>query len=283
MIKIGFIDYYLDEWHANNYPEMLRELSDGECQVICAFGLIDPPAELGEKLTNRQWAEKYGIELLPTIEEVVEKSDCLVVLSPDNPEMHEELARIPLESGKLTYIDKTFAPDKATAQRIFDVAHAHNTPCFSTSSLRFCTELDGVDTDSICKIYSEGPGTLEVYAVHMIEPIVRLMKCAPRRVMALDGNKRHPSYLVEFEDGRLAQIHHRRFRGSPYRLTLMDKDNRATFVNLESDYFRLFIAALVEFFRTGVAPVPHEDTVGVMAAIDAAVRGCETPYRWIEL
>ena len=46
MIKIGFIDYYLDEWHANNYPEMLRELSDGECQVICAFAArLDPTIE----------------------------------------------------------------------------------------------------------------------------------------------------------------------------------------------------------------------------------------------
>ena len=25
MKKIGFIDYYLDEWHANNYPEMIAE------------------------------------------------------------------------------------------------------------------------------------------------------------------------------------------------------------------------------------------------------------------
>ena len=137
MIKIGFIDYYLDEWHANNYPEMLKELSGGECQVVCAFGLIDPPAELGEKLTNRQWAEKYGIELLSSIEEVVEKSDCLVVLSPDNPEMHEELCDLPLQSGKLCYVDKTFAPDKAAAERIFANAKAHGTKCYSSSALRF--------------------------------------------------------------------------------------------------------------------------------------------------
>ena len=27
MIKVGFIDYYLDEWHANNYVHMLHDLS----------------------------------------------------------------------------------------------------------------------------------------------------------------------------------------------------------------------------------------------------------------
>ena len=30
MIKIGFIDYYLDEWHANTYPEQIKKLSNGE-------------------------------------------------------------------------------------------------------------------------------------------------------------------------------------------------------------------------------------------------------------
>ena len=25
MIKIGFIDYFLSEWHANNYPRLIAE------------------------------------------------------------------------------------------------------------------------------------------------------------------------------------------------------------------------------------------------------------------
>ena len=37
-MKLGFIDYYLDEWHANHYPTMLRELSGGEIEVAYAPG-----------------------------------------------------------------------------------------------------------------------------------------------------------------------------------------------------------------------------------------------------
>ena len=40
MKKIGFIDYYLDEWHANNYPRMIAEASNGSMAVTGAFGLI---------------------------------------------------------------------------------------------------------------------------------------------------------------------------------------------------------------------------------------------------
>ena len=72
--------------------------------------------------TPEEWAEKKGIELKKSIEEVIEDSDCLVVLSPDNPEMHEELCKLPLASGKRTYVDKTFATSKAEAERIFENA-----------------------------------------------------------------------------------------------------------------------------------------------------------------
>jgi len=153
MKKVGFIDYYLDEWHANNYPKIIKEMSDGRYEVACAYGKIDSP--IGGK-TNKEWSEKHGIELVSSIEEVIERSDVLIVLSPDNPEMHEELCFLPLKSGKLCYVDKTFAPDKKTAERIFAHAKEHNTKCFSSSALRFSSELKEIDKKSIHLIYIEG-------------------------------------------------------------------------------------------------------------------------------
>ena len=33
MKKIGFIDYYLNEWHADHYPKMIKEASGGALEV----------------------------------------------------------------------------------------------------------------------------------------------------------------------------------------------------------------------------------------------------------
>lgn len=173
MIKIGFIDYYLDEWHANNYPAWIREASGGEMVVAYAYGMIKSPIS---GMTTEQWCEKYGIEKCETIEEVIEKSDVLTVLSPDNCEMHEELCQMPLRSGKPVYVDKTFAPDKATAVRIMELAEKHGTPCYSTSALRFAEEYKAIDCDGILMINSWGPGNFDTYSVHQLEPIVMLMK-----------------------------------------------------------------------------------------------------------
>lgn len=281
MKKIGFIDYYLNEWHADNYPDMIAKATDGEYKVCYAYGHIDPPVESGLK-SNVQWAKEHGIELLDTIEEVIEKSDCLVVLSPDNPEMHELLCDLPLKSGKRTYVDKTFAPDKESAIRIFANAEAHNTPCFSSSALRFASELDEINTDNIYKIYSEGPNSLSIYVIHQIEPIIRLMNSRAKRIMFL-GDELHPSLIIEFADGRYAQLYHRNDENGSFRITAVDKDNNAKYYEIQSDFFGNFIKGMIEFFKTGEAPVTHEQTIDVIAVRRAAIRAASTPFEWIEL
>lgn len=281
MKKIGFIDYFLNEWHADNYPEMIKNATNGEYQVCYAWAYRQPPEDWGLK-TNEEWAEIHGVELCGSMEEVIEKSDCLIVLSPDNPEMHEELCDLPLKSGKLTYVDKTFAPDKESAIRIFENADAHGTPCYSSSALRFSAELEEIDTENIYKVYSEGPASLSVYAIHQIEPIVRLMNARVKRLMFL-GDVVHPSLIIEFEDGRYAQMYHRDDEAMSFRITTVDKDNKAKHYEIKSDYFGRFIKAMVAFFETGVAPVTHEQTIDVIAVRTAAIKAAETPFEWIEL
>ena len=280
MKKIGFIDYYLDEWHANNYPEFIKNQSNGRYEVCYAYGMIDSP--IGG-MTNKEWSEKYNIPLLDTIEEVIEKSDVLIVLSPDNPEMHLELTHLPLKSGKLVYVDKTFAPDKETAVEIFKHAEAHNTKCFSSSALRFADEFKDIDTSAIFKLYSEGPGTYDIYSIHQIEPIMSLMQCRATKVMAL-SDKAHPSLLIEFEDGRLAQMHHRTDAPSTtFRMTVCYENNTADVRVIESDYFSLFIDAMIEFFDTGIIPVPKEQTIDVIAVRNAGLKAFETPFEWVNI
>ena len=279
MKKIGFIDYYLDEWHANNYPEYIKKQSGGRYEVCCAYGKIDSP--IGG-ITNEQWSKKQNIPLARSIEEVIEKSDVLIVLSPDNPEMHKELTHLPLQSGKLVYVDKTFAPDKETATEIFENAALHNTKCFSSSALRFVTELKDIDTDKIYKIYSEGPGTYEMYSIHQIEPVMSLMKCRVKRIMAL-GDAKHPSLLIEFEDGRTVQMYQRIDEAVSFRITVVDKENNARIYDIKSDYFSLFIDAMIKFFDTGVIPVPKEQTIDVIAVRAAGLKAFETPYKWINI
>ena len=280
MKKIGFIDYFLDEWHANNYPEFIKTASNGEFEVAYAWGMIDPPAELGKELTNKQWAEKYGVTLCETMDEVIEKSDYLIVLSPNNPEMHEELCKKPLSSGKLTYVDKTFAPDAETAKRIFAVADASGTKTYSSSALRFSEEYKDFKGFPIQHIYSKGPGVYEIYSIHQIEPIMMLMDAQPVRVM-YTGTPTHPSMIIEFEDGRTAHMY--QAAGEKFEITAVDKDNNARTRRVDSDFFASFIKDLIEFFKDGEIRAPHDQTVNVIAVRTAGLEAMKTPFTWVNV
>lgn len=283
MKKVGFIDYYLDEWHANNYPRLLKTASDGRYEPVCAYAEIDSP--IGG-MTSREWSEKYNIPLVSSIEEVIEKSDVLIVLSPDNPEMHEKLTELPLRSGKPVYIDKTFAPDKESALRMFANADAHNTSCYSSSALRFADELDEIDPQNIYKLYSEGSGNYDMYSIHQLEPIIRLMQTDPKRVMFLSDID-HPSMVIEFADGRLAQMQQvlelQNQRGYEFSMIVVNKDNEAVEYPIKSRYFANFMRDLITFFDTGKIPVPHRDTVNVIAVRAAGMKAAEKPFAWVEV
>lgn len=276
-MKIGFIDYYLDEWHANNYPELIKNISEGKHQVAFAYGKIDHPAG---GMTNKQWSEKYGVQLFDTIEEVVERSDCLVVLSPDNPEMHEELCEIPLKSGKYTYVDKTFAPDRETAERIFGYAQKHGTKIYSSSALRFAAELSTIDKKAIKVLYTKGPGTFDIYSIHQIEPIVALMETPAKRVM-FTGKENHPAMVIEFADGRTAHMF--QTGASGFEVTVDDEANVGAVYKIEGDFFAEFIKAMLSFFETGKTPVSPEQTVDVMGIIEAGKKAMKNPFEWVEV
>lgn len=279
MIKVGFIDYYLDEFHANNYPEWLKKVSNGEVEVKYAYAKIDSPNEGG--LTTDEWCEKYGIERVNTIEELIEKSDCLNILSPDNPEMHEELCDLPLKSGKRTYIDKTFADTKEIAQRIFKNAEENNTPCFSCSSLRYATEFVELPKENIENITSVGPGPLDIYSIHQIEPIVALMGPDVKRVMFI-GTEKWPAVVIEWNDGRRVNFSHHGWE-CPFEMAVDYADGTTKMVEVKSEYFMIFMEEMADFFMNGTPKVSHEDTIAVIAIREAAIKSSKAPGEWIEV
>ncbi len=274
-MKLGFIDYYLDEWHANNYPKMIESASGGEMHVALAYGQIDTP--IGG-LTNSELSKKYSVPLADSIQDIVDTCDSIIVLSPDNCEMHESLCQIPLSSGKPCYVDKTFAPDYPTAKRIFDLAEASGTPCWSTSALRFAEEYASVkDAEGIA---AWGPYGFETYSIHMLEPIVMLMKRQAQKVMYIPGRDSY-TMLIRFEGDRIASMSGFE-RGAPFAMQITGASGVQT-INVQSDYFGGFIRALVDFFRNPEPAVPHAQTLEIMAIRGAGLKAIDRPGEWIEV
>ena len=277
MIKIGFIDYFLDEWHANNYPKFIAQQFGDEFKVAYAYAEKDKEGGM----TTDEWCAQFGVERCDTIEEVVEKSDCIIVLSPDNPERHLDLCRIPLASGKRVYVDKTFALTKEIAKEIVAIGEANNTPFFSTSALRFSNELADVPREDICFINSRGPGRFDTYAIHQIEPIVVLMGSEVKRIMSVGSG--YETMVIEFSNGRRAVMSHYDWKGVDFEMIVNYKDGSIYKVPQMSGYFDNFINKLCTFFKTGETFADHAETVSVMGIIEAGNKALANPGVWVEV
>lgn len=277
MKKIGLIDYYLDEAHANQYPKWIEEETNGEMKVTCAYGKIDSPSGV----SNASWCLSKGIQHGTTIDEIVEESDYLIILAPDHPEIHRELSAIPLRSGKPTYIDKTFAPDRNTALHLFELAQKHGTPLYSSSALRFATEYATTDRNGIELIHSSGPGKFTNYAIHQVEPIISMMGIGIKRLMHI-GTPKFPALILDFADGRQAIMQHYGWE-CPFSMILNYTSGNSKMLKPESDYFNLFIKNLISFFQTGKSTVQSSETVAIVTILEYSLKAINNPFQWVLL
>lgn len=129
-----------------------------------------------------------------------------------------------------------------------------------------------------------GPGLLEMYCIHHIEPIVMLMGTEAESVMFL-GTPQCPGYVIRFKDGRYATSHHFDFK-RPFSISVKYAgDKPAGYIDdcKESDYFQGFVTALVKFFQTGISPVDFKETIAVIAIRETLLRAKDTPGVWVDI
>ena len=281
MKKIGFIDYYISEWHANNYPKWIADACSAlgaEYKVAYAWAELDLSPKYGE--TTEQWCERFGAEKCATIDELCEKSDVIVILAPSDPEKHSGYAEAALKYGKRTYIDKTFSPDYETAKRIFELAEKYNTPFYSSSALRYGEELD---TDFDCReIIVTGSGSnLPEYIVHQAEMVVKKLGIGAERVKSENfGTQTH--IHVGYPDGRVASMI---FAPSiPFTVYMSDGvDKKPCYRAVKSDYFLALITDMIRFFEEGTVSFDPCETLEVMKIREGAIRAAELEGQWLEL
>lgn len=269
MLKIGFVDYFLDEWHANNYPKWFRAASEQlgeEFKIAYAWAELDMPPAGGK--TTDAWCQEVGAQRCASLAELCEKSDVIVILSPDNPERHLDYAKAVLPYGKRTYIDKTFAPDYATACKIFAIAREHGTPFFSSSALRYAEELKALDSPD--GIITTGGGLLSRYIVHQAEMVVAKLGTGDFRVTAR-GQGPATIFSVDYENGKRATMLHAPAYGFGVSLA-KGNDEITPITPAASPFFAALILDMARFFLTGEVSFDPNETLAVMKLIDLCLQ-----------
>ena len=280
MKKIGFVDFYISEWHANNYPAWIREAceklgADYELAYVWAEEAVSPV----DGRTSEEWCRENGAQVCSTVEELCEKSDAIFILSPTYPEKHLPYAEKVLPYGKPTYIDKSFTPDAATAEKIFAIANKYKTPMFSSSALRYCTELDSIDGCKFMMTTGSGRSANE-YIVHQAEMVVKKLGLGASRVRA-ERIGDTMTFHVAYPDERVATM---TFGDSyPFTVRMSNGVDKPIWKRCSSEYFKALICDILRFFDESTPSFDPAETLEVMKIREGAIKAEETPGQRIDI
>ena len=271
MISIGFVDYYLSEWHANNYPVWIEESCQKQgLDYKLAYAWAELDVSPVDGVTTDEWCARFGAQKCNTLDELCELSDVIVILAPSNPETHLRYAQTVLKYGKRTYIDKTFAPDLNTAIEIFDIARRHHTPFFSTSALRYADELDPVPTPHVMTV-TGGGSNLPEYAIHLAEMVVKKMGIGVEKVTAEPRGDQW-FFTINYDNGRIATI----IYAPKFAYTIyMSSCDKQAWKSVKSPFFNGLIDDMLNFFRTGEISFDVAETLEVARLRDMMLRAAE--------
>ena len=265
--RIGFVDHKLDNFHANVFLKSFRgPLKDRGWSVAGCHAL---DAEDG-----RKWAKKNDVPWFDEPAKLNEQVDAFMVLAPSNPELHLKLCELVLPFGKPTYVDKTFAPDLATAQKIFDLAHSHDTPIQTTSALRYTNVQEHVKqlggTGAVKHMIAWGGGSsFGEYAIHPVELLISCMGHDAQSLMRR-GPENCAQLLINFVNDRTAVANVYTGGDTPFAASVTtDKETKLLTVET-SKIFENTAAAILDFFESGKPTIDSRESLMIRRILDAA-------------
>lgn len=278
MKSIGFIDYYISEWHANNYPQWIKEACDRlglSYEVKYAYSKIDKSISDGR--STDEWCKLFNVTKCNSAKEICEKSDNIFILAPSNPEMHLPLAKeiFPHAKNKRIYIDKTFAPNLKEAEEIYCLAEKYNISFFSTSALRYAEEIENANCVNKLEVYGGG-GNFAEYIIHQVEILIKIMGIDISSAK-VTNNENVDQCEIKFNDGRIGYLSY--YPQYDFAIKIDDKELK----KIQSNFFELLIEKILVFFETGEIDFSKDQTIAAMALREALIKSKENNGLLVEL
>ncbi|MCC7518903.1 MAG: Gfo/Idh/MocA family oxidoreductase [Verrucomicrobiae bacterium] len=266
--RIAYIDHDLNNFHADTYLELARS-------ALRRRGFTIACCTATRAKAGRAWAAKAGVPWVDSVEEMKGGVDYAIVLAPDHPETHLALVREAVKLKVPLYVDKTFAPDHATAKRLFALADRAGVPMISTSALRYTDEVAaalrefGRERVMQVAIWADG-GSFANYAIHPLEMAISIL--GPNVVEA----RRHRSGTLNrlelvYRDGRLATVFSWPNCRAPYG-GILATPKQARCVEVQSPIFRNTLSAIMDFFLSGKEIIDRKETLIIRKILDLCAK-----------
>ncbi len=289
MIKIGIVGF--DTSHVPEFTKRLNNVDIDEeqwiegAQVVGGYpgtSLIEDQETIDE---YTQQVAEYGVEIVPAPEDLIGQIDAVMIEAQDGS-VHLQQARPFVEAGVPTFVDKPFTCSVREAQQLVDLAAANDVPLFSSSSLRYALEIQqlqaeldsagpvvGATAYSPAALHPRNPGLFH-YGIHAVETLYALMGpgCEELWCVYEAGAE---AVVGRWADERIGSIRGTRAGTHSYGFTAWcENEVRSETINAQYIY-RELLKRVVQMFETGEPPLALDETVEIIAFIEAAMKSAQ--------
>jgi predicted dehydrogenase len=283
-LRLGIIG--TDTSHATAFTRLLNDAANPNripgARVVAAFKGGSPDVDSSRTRVEgfaTELRDRWGVEIVDSIDALVGKVDAVLLESVDG-RPHLSQARPVFAAKKRVFIDKPMAASYADAREIARLSRESGTPFFSSSSLRFSTDLQALKrNEKLGRLFGAltyGPAPTEPhhpdlfwYGIHAVEMLYTLMGPGVESVTRVRTDNADV-VVGRWKDGRSGTMRGSRAGRQEYgAVAFGDTATIATNPPLKYDY-RDLLVEIVKFFQTGVPPVPADETLEIMAFMEAA-------------
>ena len=284
MIKLGILDF--DTSHVVEFTKRINHIDVAKEQwVEGAKVVIGCPGE--SKLSPERIAgyteqmKKYDVPLVDKPSDMVGKVDAMIIAAVDGS-VHWDRAKPFLEAGIPCYVDKPFTCSLADAKAIVALAEKKKLPLFSSSALRYATEVTeyGADTKhgkvlgcavhGPASLHERNPGLFH-YGIHAVEILYTIMGPGCKRVTCIHEMGTDVVTGV-WNDGRIGTVRGIRTGSAGYGFTAYAEKGITAKAVTTGVIYRELLMKVVEMFTTKVAPIDPQITLEIVAFIEAAYK-----------
>jgi hypothetical protein len=284
-IKVGIIG--LDTSHVVVFTQLLNDPKNANhvpgAKVVCAFKGGSPDVESSASRVEgftKTLQEKWGVEIVDSIEELCKKVDCVLLESVDG-RPHLEQARPVFAAKKRLFIDKPLAGNLKDGREIARLSKDSGTPFFSASSIRFYESIVRTKEDpELGKIigcesfghFSTEPHHPDLfwYGVHAVEGLFSVMGTGCESVTRVDAGD-CMVVVGKWHGGRIGTFRGMKKGGKEYGVTVFgEKAERSSLGVKGKNGYGNLVVEIVKFFKTGTPPVSADEMLEVLAFMEAA-------------
>ncbi|WP_080906021.1 Gfo/Idh/MocA family protein [Parabacteroides sp. Marseille-P3160] len=280
VFRIGIIG--LDTSHSPAFIKMLngedKKAEYADFRIVAAYPYGSKTIENSYKRIPgyTEEAKKYGVEIVGSIAELLDKVD-FVMLETNDGNLHLEQAYEVFKSGKPVFIDKPVAATLVETLAIFMLSEKYNVPMFSSSSLRYNLETQKIKNGAYGKVlgadcYSPAPGEpshadFSWYGIHGVETLYTVMGTGCKEVSRVSSDGMDVVTGL-WDGGRIGTFRGIRAGKQAYGGTAFCEKENVPVGGYPG--YEVLLVEILKFFKTKVVPIAPEETIEIFAFMEAS-------------